>query len=101
MKKESSKDQVSLGPVIAPGVRAVARKRGDAIEVGAVKSLREGESIPENVELIRVDNPNCTCGGWQDVESLGTVNGPAQVATPAYREGYDRIFGGKTKVGSA
>lgn len=101
MKKDAPKDQVTLGPIVGPGgARAVARQRDNRLEIGMVRPLREGQPIPEGVELIRVDNPDCTCGGWQDVETL-RGGGPAQVATPAYRDGYDRIFGGKTKVGSA
>jgi hypothetical protein len=39
--------------------------------------------------------------GWHDIETVYRVSdGPAQVATPAYRAGYDRIFG-KKEVGLA
>jgi hypothetical protein len=38
--------------------------------------------------------------GWHEVQTLYR-NGPAQVATPKYREGYDRIFGKKPDVGLA
>jgi hypothetical protein len=50
--------------------------------------------------------PTCpkTEEAWGSFEDRGqdtTCDGPAQVATPAYREGYDRIFGTKPAVGQA
>ena len=42
------------------------------------------------------------CGRKQGTPvQTATTTGPAQVATPAYRAGYDRIFGKKQKVGIA
>lgn len=76
----------------------VLRKRGDAIEPALVKKAREGEPI--HGELVRLsprDEPNL-----YDVEVLHDARrseardseaaGPAQVASSAYRKGWDRLF---------
>jgi hypothetical protein len=78
----------------------VLRKRGDAIEPALVKKAREGEPI--HGELVRLrprEEPNL-----YDVDVLhdarrhdaGTpapeAGGPAQVASSAYRKGWDRLF---------
>lgn len=99
-KKKKIKDQVKLGPEIAPGVRQIVRRRGNEFEVGVMTPVKEGVPIPEGTDLIRVGEE---CGdGWQKAEVLfSNRSGPAQVVTPAYREGYDRIFGGKQKVAEA
>lgn len=101
------KDQVNIGPPIAPGVRAVARRRGDDITIGTFAEFKEGKPIAEGSEIMHVGAPDDE--GWCDVDSLyrhggearATSDGPPQVATPAYREGYDRIFGKKPAVGLA
>lgn len=95
------KSKVRLGPVVAPGVRAIARQRGEDIEIGMVSKLLDGQPIPEGAEVLHVEAPDCDCGGWQDAETIYGGTGPAQVATPAYREGYDRIFSTKREVGLA
>jgi len=107
------KDQIQIGPEVSPGRRIAVRRRGDEVTVGTFGGMKEGRPIPEGAELVRVD-PTCH-DGWHDATVLYSHSalepepeeveethgsGPAQVATPAYREGYDRIFG-KQKVGLA
>jgi hypothetical protein len=62
--------------------------------------VKDGQPIPEGAELIQVGAEDGE--GWRDVTTVykSERSGPAQVATPAYREGYDRIFG-KQKMGLA
>ena len=59
--------------------------------------VKDGQPIPEGAELIQVGAEDSD--GWRDVTTV-YKSGPAQVATPAYREGYDRVFG-KQKMGLA
>jgi hypothetical protein len=75
----------------------VLRKRGDAIEPALVKRAREGEPIHgELVRLTPREEPNL-----YDVDVLHDARsevrepeaaGPAQVASNAYRKGWDRLF---------
>ena len=107
------KDQIRIGPEVAPGRRIAVRRCGDTIAVGTFVSMKDGQPIPEGAELIRLANKQ-DADGWRDATVLyrnepeaelapleeTRGSGPAQVATPAYRTGYDRIFG-KQKVGLA
>lgn len=85
--------------------RVYTRRHSDGrTSEGILYPMQDGMPIPEGGELVDVSPPDDD--GWQDVESLyksdrATSDGPAQVATPAYRAGYDRIFGKKPSVGLA
>ena len=92
------KDQVRLGPETGSGRGAAIRRHDGAVEFGTFMETKEGQPIPEGAELIRVGPEDDD--GWRDVTTV-YKSGPAQVATPAYREGYDRVFGKKQKVGLA
>jgi len=97
--EEDSRDEIRFGPEIAPGVRSALRRSPDGtVREVACQQFREGAPLYESSEIADVD-PTCN-GGWHKLNVRYKV-GPAQVATPAYREGYDRIFGKKQKVGLA
>jgi hypothetical protein len=102
VKKESEKkktlDEVRFGPSVGPNSRIAVRRNEDGEEPVIVHRAVDGAPLPPDVEILNV-NGECR-DGWHTVTSLGRT-GPAQVATPAYREGYDRIFGKKTQVGLA
>lgn len=94
----------------------VLRKRGDDSppEFGEIHPLKEGKPISGEVVSLsprpefplafdvktEVANDDATrsAGGVPDDRRL-TNDGPAQVATPAYRKGWDMIYG--TKTGTA
>lgn len=97
------KDKLRIGAEIAPNTRLVER-RGERPSLGTLAPMREGQPLSEGAELVKI-----TPGEddeWHDVETIyrheprAELSGPPQVATEAYREGYDRIFG-KQKVGLA
>ncbi|UJR81795.1 hypothetical protein [Sandaracinus amylolyticus] len=68
----------------------VLRKREDRIEAGAIHPVQEGQPIQG--ELVSLTHREGT--PLFDVEShYAPKSGPAQVATPAYRENWDAIFG--------
>jgi hypothetical protein len=73
------------------------RRTSEGIGFGTFKEVKEGQPLREGAELIRVGDENED--GWRDVTSI-YKSGPPQVATPRYRENYDKIFG-KQKVGMA
>jgi hypothetical protein len=91
------RDQINLGPELAPGKRmAIRRRDGQEDEVSLISKMKDGEAVPAGAEIIHIKPGD---DEWHDVDVLYR-SGPAQVATPRYREGYDRIFG-KKEVGLA
>src|SRR3954452_9044912 len=82
----------------------VIRKRADAIEVGEIRSLEEGKPIHGEVVKLK---PRKDQERLFDVEVLVPQDeaapralphaGPAQVASAAYRRGWDAIFGDRTE----
>jgi len=96
MKDEN--DKIAFGPEIAPGVHVAARRSPDGeVRQVAIMPMRDGAPLSPGSEVAHVDEA-CE-DGWHTLTSV-YKSGPAQVATPAYREGYDLIFG-KQKVGLA
>lgn len=94
------KKRILIGPPTSSG-RLVMRKDSEGNpEFGHMTYADDGKSIPPGGELAILENVGED--GWGNATTLytQTLNGPAQVATPAYREGYDRIFG-KKEVGLA
>jgi len=99
--KTKPTDEIAIGPEVSPGVRSALRRKDGVTKQVFVKLAKEGESIHQGTELAMVGDPTGDNDGahWHALTSV-YKGGPAQVATPAYRDGYDRIFG-KQKVGSA
>jgi hypothetical protein len=83
------------------GVR-VLRAREDRLEAGEVRPLKDGRPLATGGEIVKLA-PRAQAPQVCDVEVLSKVepgwtagadrSGPAQVATTAYRESWDRIFG--------
>jgi hypothetical protein len=103
-------DVVQLGPEVAPGVRCAVRHRPDhTSEELYFTEAQDGAPVPPGADLVNLGPDDGS--GWRPVETLYSSgetgarkaggDGPAQVATPAYRDGYDRIFGKKAVVGQA
>jgi len=81
---------------------SVLRRRGEAIEVGAIRALEEGKPIHGEIVKLnrRAEHPLLF-----DVDVLADTttttatataaarSGPPQVASNAYREHWDAIFG--------
>jgi len=72
----------------------VLRKRGDTIEAGLVRGIREGQPI--HGELVRLRPREGT--PLLDVEVLHDarppkLGRPPKVATKAFRSGWERVFG--------
>lgn len=95
-----SKDVVLLGPPTADGNGVhVLRARNERLEAGELRALREGQPITGEVVSLepRQDEPRiCDVReAWSPPQGavVGSHKGPAQVATSAYRAGWDEIFG--------
>lgn len=101
MKRRTTEDagEIKFGPEVAPGVHSALRKNPDGtIDSVTCKATKNGEPLGPNSEICHVTRGK---DGWHKLTRLAGGDGPAQVATSAYRDGFDRIFGTKTKVGLA
>lgn len=99
MVAKKVKDRVWIGPKDDTGQHRAVRDRGDGnLEPAHFRPAKNGEAIPPGSELVFLDPKQGDDGGYDVAASY--KSGPAQVATRAYRDGYDRIFG-KQKTGLA
>lgn len=98
--KDDEDDEILFGPEIAPGVRSALRRSPDgSIREVTCSPLKDGATLQPSSEIANVSKTSE--GGWHKLTDVYKLSGPPQVATPRYREGYDRIFGKKQKVGLA
>jgi hypothetical protein len=96
----------------------VLRARSGRIEAGEVRPLREGRTLAAGGEVVRLEPRKETPAlfdvhvehvvGAQDESGTQSRNrspeersGPAQVATRAYRESWERTFGAGPKNGKS
>jgi len=107
-----AQDVVILGPPTADGAGVhVLRAREEKVEVGELRALEEGRPIVGEVVTLapRKDNPRVCdvkdsyrppgAAGVPRAAALAAAHkGPANVATEAYRDGWDEIFGKKPKA---
>jgi len=76
---------------------SVLRKRGESVELGALREVEEGK--PLHGELVKLSRRSehpllFDVNVLHDsTPRLSQRSGPAQVATDAYREGWETIFG--------
>ena len=113
-------DFVLLGPPTADGAGIhVLRARDERIEAGELRALQEGRPITGEIVTLkpRGSNPHicdvmdsyvpsgssaasgssASSAPQASLAQLGH-KGPAKVATDAYREGWDEIFGARPKA---
>ena len=96
-KPKDKQDVVLLGPPTADGAGVhVLRAREERIEAGELRALEEGRPVVGEVVSLRPREGNPRVCDVQDSfaapSSPGARKGPAQVATSAYREGWDQVF---------
>jgi hypothetical protein len=100
------KDVVLIGPPTSDGAGLhVIRAREERIETGELRAIKEGQPITGEIVTLepRKDNPR-VCDVTDSFKpppgtSLALAHkGPANVATDAYREGWDEVFGGPDKT---
>lgn len=113
---EPSSDVALIHGVTAEGDLRVLRQRGDQLEAAAVRPLREG--VPITGEVVRL-TPRKEFPLLCDVKTEFTTpsvappatdsaapralphKGPAQVATDAYRNNWDKIWSNSKTSGSS
>lgn len=119
----TSDDVVLVHSQSEDGAFRVLRKRGDELHVGEMRPLEEGKALTPGGEVValraRADSPQLfdaqtlyrvpgeapassaaptSAAPALPAEAPSTVGGgPAQVSTPAYREGWGAIFGSGAK----
>lgn len=103
-------DVVILGPPTSDGQGVhVLRARNERLEAGELRALRDGQPVTGEVVSLapRKDMPRvCDVKESWSAEghapsgppSAPTHKGPAQVATAAYRDGWDQIFGARPRT---
>ena len=106
LRETAAKDVVLLGPPTADGAGVhVIRARHERIEVGELRALQEGRPIVGEIVTLtpREANPR-VCDVTESYSPSAAQpaqlghKGPANVATDAYREGWDEIFGPKPRT---
>ncbi len=106
-KKCDGKDIVQVGPRLPNGSFLGVRHLPDHTrEFGEVRSLEDGKPLDDRALLLSEregeDNVlDVVSGGTISNLKEGTLPGGGQVATPAYREGYERTFGSNRKLDSS
>lgn len=98
-EKQESSESVLIQDEVRPGVYRGFREKDGAVVPSLFTEAKDGVPMPPGAELLVPEGRACP-HGWRKVRTVYR-SGPAQVATPAYRAGYDRIFGGKRAVGQA
>jgi hypothetical protein len=96
-KDKTATDVVLLGPPTADGAGVhVLRAREEKVETGELRALQEGRPITGEVVTLspRKDNPR-VCDVTDSYRAPALAKGPANVATDAYRAGWDEVFGKK------
>jgi hypothetical protein len=101
--ESAPKDVVLLGPPTADGAGVhVIRAREERIETGELRALQEGRPIAGEIVTLapRKENPR-VCDVTESWAPPAQQKGPAKVATDAYREGWDEVFGKKPSPSQA
>lgn len=94
-------DVVMMHGATADGQGArVLRARPGRVDAGEVRPLQDGRPLTASGEIVRLE-PRADAPAVYDVKVEHAVgapgrpaSGPAQVATRAYRESWERTFGG-------
>lgn len=103
-------DIVKVGPDLGEGVRPFVRQKGEEVAAGVLCPMREGQPLngADVVALHPTGEPDAFrvetlyAGGKAAAPApAGESKGPAKVTTPAYRQGWDALFGKKPTVGVA
>lgn len=92
------KDKVWLGPELPGGTRPLFRETPEGERsVGYTGPKGSLPRVDSELDLEHVEGCMYEVTG----EVKFTAAGPSQVASPAYRDGWSRIFGAKAPVGQA
>ncbi len=98
---DSPHDVAHVGPSLPDGSRPVIRHKTDGTDqIGMLVPMKDGQTLPPGAELVCTEPLEGDLVKMTSLHGGGEHKGPAKAATPAYRTGYEAIFGKKT-VGQA
>jgi hypothetical protein len=97
MKERDQKDLLVMGPSQEGGSIPYLRSQQGHLESGELRLVKEGTPIGGNEEVAHL---TANQDGTWDVKTLYArkEGGPTMVNSPAFHEGWDRIFSGAKKV---
>ncbi len=101
--KNPGGDELQLGPQVGPDARLFVRRNADHQEIsGVMRPVREGENLAgQGLFSIEPKDPARGLYHVKDIQLPAAARGkPAQVATDAFRDGWDAVWG-KQPVGQA
>ncbi len=105
-KKCEAKDVVTIGPDLGGGIHpAVRHDANHQVSLGMLHVLKDGEPLRDDTLILQKNGEGSEYDVVAEVSAKGEVTesrgGPAMVATKAYRNGWENIFGKKQPVGEA
>lgn len=95
--KKTVEDVLVLGPDLGENHRPYCRKNSSGIQAGIMRPVKDGETLTEDAVFIERQGS----GPVYKVTPVFEKSSRSKPATAEYRDGWNRIFGGKTHVGSA
>jgi len=101
-KCNNANDFIQLGPKVSEdGTHVGVRYRQDnSVEQVLVQPMVEGRPIPSNAAVLSLSHRQDDIYDVTDSYEPGRT-GPAMVTSPAYRTGWDQVFGKNATVGQA
>jgi hypothetical protein len=94
-------DEMVVGPSMVDGKRCYVRHTSNhEIQVGIVSPTSEGAPVGDNVVVLERQGDGPVYSVRPLFEERRT-SGPAKVTTPAYRKGWETIFGARVPIAEA
>lgn len=90
--------QCAIGPDMGNGQHPViVVHEGGSVHSGMARAYKEGEPMLPGDSIVEVvpHEHGCGIGSYRTLYAQEPHSGPAQVATEAYRRGWEAIFGKK------
>ena len=94
-KPQQSEDLIVMGPPVGDeGAHVCQHRSAEGVEFKVIRPLQEDEEPPpEAMHLEHISGPYYS--------STSAHKGPSTASNPAFRSGWDRVFGKKAEVGQA
>lgn len=88
MDDKKNDGEMIVGPAYGDSNLCLA-KEGEEVRLGQIRTLQDGESLRPGEDLVELKSMGDGIYGYQVLHR----SGPSKVASPSYREGWDRVFG--------
>ncbi len=101
-KSCEGEDALVAGPQLPNGFRPFIRHRADhSIQKGLMRPIQDGEPIHDGAFYLERRGDSEVYDVRDEFVMPKSGKGPAKVSTPAFRQGWDRIFGTKLETPEA